>query len=139
MVSFACGPKGLKCWLVNWHKIMTVPSGTRSTLPSIMTGAIGFSSEAFDFCAQLQIAVSRSINVIKDFFIVVLFLVFVLVIVLVLIAIEVSNRILKLRFMVVSANGLTTDLQRYYNGLTAMTLIGFRFHGAKVRIFFEEM
>ena len=72
----------------------------------------------FDSCAQLQIAVSKNINVIKDFFIVVLFLVFVLVIVLVLIAIEVSNRILKLRFMVVSANGLETDLQRIYNGIT---------------------
>jgi hypothetical protein len=63
------------------------------------------------------------------------FLVFVLVIVFVLIAIEVSNHILKLRFMVVSANGLETDLQRYYNGLTTMTLMGFRFHGAKVIIF----
>ena len=40
--------------------------------------------------------------------------------------------------MVVSANGLTTDLQRYYNGLTTMTLMGFRFHGAKVIIFFGE-
>ena len=54
-----------------------------------------------------------------------------------LLVIDISSHLslLKLRFMVVSANGLTTALQRFYNGLTTMTLMGFRFHGAKVIIF----
>jgi len=64
---------------------MTVPSGTRSKVPSTIIGGMESFFSFFDSCAQLQIAVSKNINVIKDFFIVVLFLVFVLVIVIVLV------------------------------------------------------
>ena len=57
-----------------------------------------------------------------------------------LLVIDISSHLslLKLRFMVVSANGLTTVLQRYYNGLTTMTLMGFRFHGCKGNNIFGE-
>ena len=46
-----------------------------------------------------------------------------------LLVIDISSHLslLKLRFMVVSGNGLETNLQRTYNGLTTMTLIGFVF------------